>query len=43
MAPSSGDNMSVILNTGVPSIVLKKKLNTIAYHQGQEVIAAKVL
>jgi hypothetical protein len=27
-----GDNMSVVLNTTVPSSVLKKKHNAIAYH-----------
>jgi hypothetical protein len=27
-----GDNMSVVLNTTVPSSFLKKKQNTIAYH-----------
>jgi hypothetical protein len=27
-----GDNMSVVLNTSVPSSVLKKKHNEIAYH-----------
>jgi hypothetical protein len=34
-----GDNMSVILNTSVPSSVLKKKHNAIAYHRVQEAIA----
>jgi hypothetical protein len=41
-----GDNMSVVLNTSVPSntsSVLKKKHNAIAYHCVQEAIAAKVL
>jgi hypothetical protein len=41
-----GDNMSVVLNTSVPSntsSVLKKKHNAIAYHRVQEAIAAKVL
>jgi hypothetical protein len=35
--------MSVGLNTTVPSIVLKKKHNAIAYHLLQEAITAKVL
>jgi hypothetical protein len=30
-----GDNTAVILNTSVPSNVLKKKYNAIAYHQVQ--------
>ena len=38
-----GDNMSVVLNTSVPSSVLKKKHNAIAYHRVQEAIAARVL
>ena len=38
-----GDNMSVVLNTSVPSSVLKKKHNAIAYHRLREAIAAKVL
>jgi Leucine Rich repeat len=38
-----GDNMSVVLNTSVPSSVLKKKNNAIAYHCVQEAIAAKVM
>jgi hypothetical protein len=38
-----GDNMPVVLNTSVPSSVLKKKHNAIAYHCVQEAIAAKVL
>ena len=38
-----GDNMSVVLNTTVPSSVLKKKHNAIAYHRVREAIAAKVL
>jgi hypothetical protein len=37
-----GDNMSVVLNTSVPSSVLKKKHNAIAYHRVREAIAAKV-
>ena len=38
-----GDNMSVVLNTSVPSSVLKKKHNAIAYHRVCEAIAAKVM
>jgi hypothetical protein len=35
-----GDNMSLVLNTTVPSSVLKKKHNAIAYHRVREAIAA---
>jgi hypothetical protein len=38
-----GDNMYVVLNTSVPSSVLKKKHNAIAYHRVREAIAAKVM
>jgi hypothetical protein len=38
-----GDNMSVYLNTTVPSSVLKKKYNAIAYHQVREAITARVM
>ena len=38
-----GDNMLVVLNTSVPSSVLKKKHNAIAYHRVREAIAAKIL
>ena len=38
-----GDNMSVILNTTVPSSQLKKKHNAIAYHRVREAIAGKVV
>ena len=38
-----GDSMLVVLNTSVPSSVLKKKHNAIAYHLVREAIAAKVL
>jgi hypothetical protein len=31
-----GDNMSVVLNTTVPSSVLEKKHNAIAYHRMSE-------
>ena len=37
-----GDNMSVVLNTTVPSSVLKKKHNAISYHRIRECIAAGV-
>jgi hypothetical protein len=38
-----GDNISVILNTTVPSSVLKKKHNAIAYHRVREAIAARIM
>ena len=38
-----GDNMSIALNTIVPSNVLKKKHLGIGYHRVRESIAAKVL
>ena len=38
-----GDNMSVILNTTLPSSILKKKHNAIAYHRVREAIAAKII
>ena len=38
-----GDNMSVVLNTSVPSSMLKKKHNSIAYHIVREAIAAGYL
>jgi hypothetical protein len=38
-----GDNMSVVLNTTVPSSVLKKKYNPIAYHLIREAIAASLM
>jgi hypothetical protein len=37
------DNISVVLNTTVPSSVLKKKLNTISYHHVRETIAARIM
>jgi hypothetical protein len=37
------DNMSVFLNTTVPSSVLKKKHNAIAYHRVREAIAARIM
>jgi hypothetical protein len=38
-----GDTMSVVLRISVPSSVLKKKHNAIAFHRLQEAIAAKVM
>jgi hypothetical protein len=38
-----GDNMSLFLNTIVPSSVLKKNHNAIAYHRVREVIAARIM
>jgi len=38
-----GDNKSVVLNTTVPSSILKKKHNAIAYHRVREAVAAKVM
>jgi hypothetical protein len=38
-----GYNMSVVLNTTVPSSVLKKKHNAIAYHRVSEAIAARIM
>jgi hypothetical protein len=38
-----GDNMSVVLNTTVPSSVLKKKNNAIAYHHVREAIAEMMM
>ena len=38
-----GDNMSVVLNTTLPSSVLKKKHCAISYHRVREAIAAKIL
>lgn len=38
-----GDNKSVILNTTVPSSILKKKHNACAYHQVREAMAAKII
>jgi hypothetical protein len=38
-----GDNMSAVLNTTVPSSVLKKKHNAIAYHRVSEAIAARIM
>jgi hypothetical protein len=38
-----GDNMSVVLNTTVPSFVLKRKYNSIAYHRVREAIAEMIM
>ena len=38
-----GDNMSVIVNTTLPSSVLKKKANAISYHKIRESIACKIM
>ena len=38
-----GDNMSVVLNTTVPSSVLKKKHCAIGYHRVREAIAPNIL
>jgi hypothetical protein len=38
-----GDNMSVVLSTTVPSSVLKKKHNAIAYHLLREAIVARIM
>ena len=38
-----GDNKSIVLNTTMPSSVLKKKHCAVSYHKIQEMIACKVL
>jgi hypothetical protein len=38
-----GDNMSVVLNTTVPSSVLLKKHNAIAYQRVREAITARIM
>ena len=38
-----GDNKSVVINTTIPSSVLKKKHCTIAYHQTREAVAARAI
>jgi hypothetical protein len=38
-----GDNQSVVLSTSVPSSILKKKHNAIAYHRIREAIAAGII
>jgi hypothetical protein len=37
------DNMSLVLNTTVPSSVLKKKHNAIVYHRIREANAARII
>ena len=37
-----GDNLSVVINTTVPSNVLKKKHLSCSYHRVREAIAAKI-
>jgi hypothetical protein len=38
-----GGNMSVVLNTTVPSSVLTKKFNAVAYHQVRDDIATRLM
>ena len=38
-----GDNNSVILNTTIPSSMVKKKQNAIAYHRVRECVAAEIV
>ena len=38
-----GDNKSIVLNTTMPSLALKKKHNAIAYHCARESIAAGII
>ena len=38
-----GDNSSVVLNTSVPSSILKKKHHACAYHQVREAIAGGIM
>ncbi|MEM7375847.1 MAG: Ty1/Copia family ribonuclease HI [Bacteroidota bacterium] len=38
-----GDNQSVILNTSVPSSILKEKHNAMAYHRVREAVAARIV
>ena len=38
-----GDNRSVVLSTTMPSSMLNKKHNAIAYHRVREAIAARIL
>jgi hypothetical protein len=38
-----GDNMLVVLNTTVPSSVLKKKHNAIAYQHVREAIVSRIM
>ena len=38
-----GDNMSVVLNTTIPSSMMKKKHNACAYHKVREAIAGRII
>ena len=38
-----GDNMSVVLNTTIPSSVLKKKNLACSYHRVREAIAGRII
>jgi hypothetical protein len=38
-----GDNMSVVMNTTVPSSVLNKENNAIAYHRVREAIVTRIM
>ena len=38
-----GDNNSVVLNTTLPSSMLKKKHNSVAYHMVREAVAGKII
>ena len=38
-----GDNMSVVLNTTVPSSVLKKKHLSLSYHRIKEAVAMEIM
>ena len=38
-----GDNKSVVINTTIPSSVLKKKHCAIAYHRTREAVAARAI
>jgi hypothetical protein len=38
-----GHNMSVVLSTTVPSNILKKKHNAIAYHRVREATSARIM
>ena len=39
----AGDNMNVISNNTIPSSLLKKKHNVVAYHRARETYASKVM
>jgi len=45
LGPSTmiGDNRSVVINTTIPSSMLKKKHNAIAYHRIREAVAANII